>query len=80
MELLKSEDTAARLGVSAGTLAIWRCTKRYPLKFVRVGRNIRYRIEDIEDFIRARTMPGDSSVAPRRSQRSRSTRPRLRSA
>jgi Helix-turn-helix domain len=49
---------AAFLNTTTGTLAVWRCTKRYPLRFVRVGRKIMYRIRDLEAFIEARTMSG----------------------
>ena len=34
---------AAALGISTQTLANWRCTRRNPLPFVRIGRSIRYR-------------------------------------
>lgn len=73
-ELLKAEDTAARLGVTVGTLAVWRRSQRYALRYVKVGRKVRYRSEDIEEFIRARTMPGDGE--PSKSRRSRSRRGR----
>jgi hypothetical protein len=62
MELIKAEETAARLGVTIGTLAVWRCQRRYPLKYVKIGRNVRYRVEDVDDFIRARTMSGVSEL------------------
>lgn len=48
--LLKPQDVADRLGVSTATLATWRCTKRYPLSYVKVGRFVRYRIADLEAF------------------------------
>ncbi|MFC1552196.1 helix-turn-helix domain-containing protein [Candidatus Latescibacterota bacterium] len=53
--LLTPDEAAAILGVSPQTLAVWRTTKRYPLAFVKVGRLIRYRIEDIKLFIDSRT-------------------------
>lgn len=50
--LMTDVQAAQRLGVSPGTLRIWRCTNRYPLPYVRLGeRSIRYRPEDIEQFI-----------------------------
>jgi hypothetical protein len=58
MELIRAEETAIRLGVTTGTLAVWRATKRYPLAYVKIGRKVRYRVEDIENFVRARTLPG----------------------
>lgn len=54
--LLSPAEAAAILGVKAETLSVWRCTKRYPLPFVRVGRSIKYRREDLEAFISGRTV------------------------
>lgn len=48
--LLTPQDVAVRLGVSTATLATWRCTKRYPLAYVKIGRLVRYRIGDVEAF------------------------------
>jgi hypothetical protein len=48
--LLTPQDVAERLGVSVTTLATWRCTKRYPLAYVKVGRLVRYRMGDVETF------------------------------
>ena len=52
--LLTPQEVAARLGVSTTTLSTWRCTKRYPLPYVKVGRLVRYRLADVEDFELAR--------------------------
>jgi excisionase family DNA binding protein len=49
--LLTTEETAAYIGVEVQTLAVWRCKHRYGLKFVRVGRLIRYREADVIEFI-----------------------------
>jgi len=49
-QLLTPQDVADRLGVSTTTLSTWRCTKRYPLPYVKVGRLVRYRLADVEDF------------------------------
>lgn len=57
---LLNEDQAANvLGVSPATLATWRCTRRYPLPWVRVGRAVRYRSEDLAAFVTARTVGGE---------------------
>tara|TARA_B100001939_G_C16673534_1_gene501308 strand:+ start:231 stop:452 length:222 start_codon:yes stop_codon:yes gene_type:complete len=53
-QLLTPQDVASRLGVSTTTLSTWRCTKRYPLPYVKVGRLVRYRLEDVEEFELAR--------------------------
>jgi excisionase family DNA binding protein len=78
LELLNTEQAAAVLQVTPGTLMVWRCTKRYPLRFIRVGRLIRYRASDLEAFLAARTMSGVSSDQPIARTRTRATR-RLRS-
>lgn len=57
-DLLTPEQTAAALHTTKGVLAVWRSKKRYPLKFVRIGRRIFYRVEDVQAFIEARTDPG----------------------
>lgn len=56
LQLLTPREAAAHLGVAAGTLAIWRCKKRYALRYVKVGSKVRYRLADIEKFLEARTV------------------------
>jgi excisionase family DNA binding protein len=58
-ELLKPSQAAERLNVSYGTLAAWRCNRRYPLNYVRIGRKIYYRQEDIDAYIAASVVPGN---------------------
>lgn len=53
--LLTPKETAERLGLCVNTLAVWRCTHRYPLPYTRSGRRIKYRLADVEEFIRSRT-------------------------
>ena len=57
--LISCEEAADILGVSPGTLTVWRSTRRYPLPWVKVGRLVKYRIEDVQAFITARTIGGD---------------------
>jgi excisionase family DNA binding protein len=54
--LLSPNEVAERLGVTRGTLAVWRCKKRYPLRFVKIGSKIQYRAEDVQRFIERRTV------------------------
>ena len=54
-DLLLPEQTAAILCVTTGTLSVWRSTRRYTLKYVKVGRMVRYRYRDILEFIDLRT-------------------------
>lgn len=56
--LLSEREAASFLGIAPRTLSIWRSTKRYPLPFVKVGRAVRYRREELERFIAARTVAG----------------------
>ncbi|MBA2655292.1 MAG: helix-turn-helix domain-containing protein [Gammaproteobacteria bacterium] len=55
-KLLTPQQTAEILGVSTGTLDVWRCTGRYSLPYVRVGKLIRYNVHDINAFIARRTL------------------------
>ena len=48
---LTPDDVADMLDVSPQTLASWRTTGRYDLPFLRIGRLVRYRRSDIEEFL-----------------------------
>jgi hypothetical protein len=53
---LRTEVEAAEaLGVKPTTLQIWRCTKRYPLAYIKVGRLVRYRQSALDAFLTSRT-------------------------
>jgi hypothetical protein len=54
IDLLTPAETSAVLGVSPGTLMVWRSTKRYPLNFVKIGGRVAYRREDVEAFVQGR--------------------------
>lgn len=49
--LLSRKEAARYLGLSEQTLAIWKCTKRHDLPFVKIGRLIKYRKVDLDSFI-----------------------------
>lgn len=49
--LLTRKQAAEYLGYKEITLAIWKSTKRYNLPYVKIGKNIRYRLSDLEAFI-----------------------------
>jgi len=49
--LLNTQEAANILHISPDTLTVWRAVGRYKLKFVKVGRAVRYREQDILDFI-----------------------------
>jgi hypothetical protein len=67
--LVTPAETAKLLNTTAGVLAVWRSSRRYGLRFVKIGRKVMYRREDIQKFIEARTMPGVEESRPRRSRR-----------
>jgi excisionase family DNA binding protein len=54
-ELLTTQQAADHLGVTPQTLAVWRCTRRYAVPFVKVGSKVRYRRADLDRFLRSRT-------------------------
>jgi len=54
--LLNPKQTAELLGITTGTLSVWRCAKRYPLSYIKIGKKVRYDSNDIEKFIRSRTI------------------------
>ncbi|WP_240919254.1 helix-turn-helix domain-containing protein [Acidovorax sp. HDW3] len=57
-ELLDEAEAAAYLGLTnPKTLAVWRCTKRYDLPYVKYGRLVRYRRQDLEHFIESHLVP-----------------------
>lgn len=57
--VLKSREEAAELlRVSAQTLAVWACTKRYNLPFVKIGRRVMYRLSDLHAFIERNVVGG----------------------
>lgn len=55
-DLLTAAQVSDLLGVSVSTLAIWRCTRRYPLPYIKVGRLVRYRRTDIDEFLKRQTI------------------------
>jgi excisionase family DNA binding protein len=54
--LLTTPEAAGLLRTTPQTLEVWRCTKRYPLPYVKVGRNVRYRKSALLAFIASRTI------------------------
>jgi len=60
-DLLTTQQAAEFLGVSPGSLEVWRCTKRYGIPYLKVGSRVRYRRADLERWLESRvvspTMP-----------------------
>ncbi len=53
--LLSPAEVSEVLGVKEQTLAVWRCSGRHSLPFLKVGGSIRYRRADLEEWLAART-------------------------
>ncbi len=52
--LIQPEQAAEVLGISPGTLQVWRSTGRYNLPYVKVGGRVMYRPADVQAFIENR--------------------------
>lgn len=55
-ELLTRIEAAEYLGVTPETLAVWHCTKRYPIPVVKIGKLCKYRKADLDAFIESRVI------------------------
>jgi excisionase family DNA binding protein len=55
-------QAAQYLGIDTGTLAVWRCTGRYALPFIKVGRKVRYRISDLNAWLASRTQANGATA------------------
>ena len=55
-KLLTRREAAAYLGLKPQTLAAWAVTGRYGLPMTRVGRSVRYRLADLEKWLKLRTV------------------------
>ena len=57
--LFTPKETACYIGVTEKTLAVWRCTRRYPIPFIKVGRLVKYRKSALDIFLDSRTHGGE---------------------
>jgi hypothetical protein len=60
--LLTPGQVAEILGVTVGTLSIWRCLHRYNLPYKKIGRLVKYEAQAVADFIDRRDGPCDPSA------------------
>lgn len=58
---LKCEDAAQLLGISVWTLRHWVCTRK--ITFVRKGRMVRFRLEDLERFMNSGVVRANAATA-----------------
>jgi len=59
--LMDPIEMSQYLGIPTGTLANWRYQRRGPA-FVRVGRHVRYRAEDVGEWLAMRAGGGESGL------------------
>jgi hypothetical protein len=57
--LVDQAAAAEILQVRPYTLTNWRCNKRYPLPYIKVGRCVRYRISDLIQFMENNRITGE---------------------
>ena len=55
-KLLTPSEVSNLLGVTTGTLQVWRTTRRYPLSFVKIGSRVMYRESAVFEFIERRAV------------------------
>jgi excisionase family DNA binding protein len=71
-EFFNNKESAKYLGVTPGTLEVWRCENRYAIPFFRVGSRIRYRRTDLDAFLLSRrVVPVEPKRGIRRTRRTR---------
>jgi excisionase family DNA binding protein len=61
-KLLTTKEVAAGLGLAPNTMEIWRIRGEGP-KFVKCGRYVRYRRQDVEEYIERRTTRSTTAMA-----------------
>jgi excisionase family DNA binding protein len=60
--MLTAKQAADFLGVTVGTLEVWRSTGRYGIPYVKIGRCVRYKVTDLENFLTSRTFTNTSQA------------------
>ena len=53
-DLLTEAQAAEFLGLSPGTLSVWRSTGRYALPFVKIGARVRYKRGALQSWVESR--------------------------
>ena len=59
LNLLTEQDVAKHLHVSVGSLRRWRAERKGP-QFIKVGPLVRYRPDDVEEWLRSRPIGGET--------------------
>lgn len=50
-EIMSRKEAAKYLGIAESTLANWASTKKYHIPYFRVGRQVKYRRKDLDEFM-----------------------------
>jgi excisionase family DNA binding protein len=50
-QAMETPEAASYLGVTAGTLTTWRCTRKVQVPFTKIGRKVIYRKSDLDRFL-----------------------------
>ena len=54
--LMPPRDAAVYIGVKINTLAVWRMTNRYGLRYLKLGKAIRYRKDDLDEWLASKAV------------------------
>jgi excisionase family DNA binding protein len=54
--MLTRREAAEYLGIRPQTLASWACNGRYGLRFIKIGKCVRYKIADLDAFVERRAV------------------------
>lgn len=54
--LFTNDQAADYIGVTPGTMEVWRSTKRYIIPYIKVGRLVKYRKTALDDYLASRTV------------------------
>ncbi len=57
-KLMNSREAATFLGVRPDTLTVWRCTKAVQIPYIKVGSLVKYRLQDLEDYLNRQRVEG----------------------
>lgn len=58
-ELYSTAEAASYLDLKPHTLEVWRSSRRHRIPFIRVGRLIRYRRSDLDEWLKSRAVDAD---------------------
>jgi len=56
MKLLTTKEVERLLGFASGTLAVLRCRRTTTLPYIKMGRSVRYRQDDVEQWLAEQTV------------------------